>query len=236
MLTNLRVVMLVGLGPLCLAGCSQQMADQPSYRPLRPSAFFADGRSERPLIAGTVARGQLNDDVHLHTGKWPRQIQDVLQAGGVLGTAAGNPLSALAMAFERPLYADTFPMPITRSGLEHGQERFNIYCAVCHDQAGTGRGMVVQRGFTPPPSFHTDWSRGLALQGSRVKLRDAPVGYYFTVITRGYGAMPDYAEQVPVADRWAIIAYIRALQLSQGAALADVRDEREKQKLLRGLP
>ena len=235
MLTNLRVVVLVGLGSLSLAGCRQEMAGQPSYRPLRPSSYFEDGRSERPLVAGTVARGQLNTDVHLHTGKWPREVQDLLQAGGMLGTAGGNPLGALAWAFERPLYADTFPMPITLSVLERGQERFNIYCAVCHDRAGTGRGMIVQRGFTQPPSYHTDESRGLRLQGIRVKLRDAPVGYFFGVITHGYGAMPDYAEQVTVPDRWAIIAYIRALQLSQGAALADVRDEQVNKKL-RGLP
>jgi mono/diheme cytochrome c family protein len=236
MLTNVRSVMMMGFAALCLTGCGQEMAEQPSYRPLRPSAFFADGRSERPLIAGTVARGHLNGDVQMYTGKLPRESRDLLQVGGTLGTAAGNPLGAIAWSFERPLYADTFPMPITLPVLKRGQERFDIYCAVCHDRMGTGRGMIVQRGFTQPPSYHTDYSRGLALQGIRVKLRDAPVGYYFGVITHGFGAMPDYSEQVPVPDRWAIIAYIRALQMSQHATLADVHDEREKAKLFRGAP
>ena len=218
------------------AGCGQQMAEQPSYRPLRPSAFFADGMSARPLVKGTIARGQLKDDAHLYTGKWPTEVQAQLRAVGVIGNGIGNPVEAAAFAFERPLYVDTFPHPITRAVLERGQERFNIYCAVCHDRAGTGHGMIVQRGFTQPPSYHTDLSRGYKLRGIEMKLRDAPVGYYFDVITRGFGAMPDYAEQVAAPDRWAIIAYIRALQLNQGAALADVHNKRQRQKLLGGLP
>jgi mono/diheme cytochrome c family protein len=230
--TNLSI----GLGLLLVTGCRQEMAHQPSYRPLRPSAFFENGMSARPLVKGTVARGQLQDDMHLYEGKWPATIQYGLQAAGIIGGAAGDPYAAMIGGFERPLYADAFPFPITRKELERGQERYNIYCAVCHDRAGAGRGMIVQRGFTQPPSYHTDLSRGLQLRGIRQKLSDAPVGYYFEVITRGFGAMPDYAEQVSAQDRWAIIAYIRALQLSQQATLADVHDETAKQKLLRGLP
>jgi mono/diheme cytochrome c family protein len=224
------------LGLLLLAGCRQEMAQQPSYRPLRPSDFFANGMSARPLVKGTVARGQRKDDVHLFEGKWPAEIQNGLQAAGIVGSAAGAPIAALTWEFERTHYTDAFPFPIGRKELERGQERFNIYCAICHDRTGTGRGMIVQRGFTQPPSYHTDRSRGLQLRGVRQQLRDAPVGYYFEVITRGFGAMPDYAEQVSAKDRWHIIAYIRALQLSQQATLADVRDQEAKQKLLRGLP
>jgi mono/diheme cytochrome c family protein len=228
--------LLLGLMVLMLAGCRQEMAQQPSYRPLRSSAFFADGRSARPLVSGTVARGQLNDDVHLYTGQHPKHFTSALTAAGIIGTMGAHPFTPLTWPLDPPLYADTFPMPITADVLSRGKERFDIYCAVCHDRAGTGHGMIVQRGFTQPPSYHTDLARGLLLQGHRVKLRDAPVGYYFAVITRGFGAMPDYAEQVPVPDRWAIIAYIRALQLSQHATLKDLRDEDEKQKWLRGLP
>jgi mono/diheme cytochrome c family protein len=222
----------LALGLLVLAGCRQEMAQQPSYRPLRQSAFFENGMASRPLVKGTLARGQLEDDGPLYTGKWPKEIQSGVQAAGVVG----NPFGAMLAGFDRPLFADTLPFPITRQVLDRGQERYNIYCAVCHDRAGTGRGIVVQRGFTPPPSYHTDLSRGLQLQGIRQKLRDAPDGYYFEVITHGFGAMPDYVEQIAAKDRWAIVAYIRALQLSQQATLADVPNEETKQKLLRGLP
>jgi len=116
----------------------------------------------------------------------------------------------------------TFPFPITRDVLERGRERYNIFCTPCHDRVGDGNGMVVLRGYRAPPSLHID------------RLRDAPVGHYYDVITNGLGAMPDYAAQIPVRDRWAIVAYVRALQLSQRATLADVplaaRTELEKAK------
>lgn len=172
-----------------LAGCQQQMADQPRYKPLAKSSFFGDERSARPLVQGTVPRGQLRADEHLYTGK----------SGGVL--------------------VDTFPFPITREVLKRGQERFNIFCSPCHDRVGTGRGMVVRRGFRPPPSFHIE------------RLRKVPVGHFFDVETNGFGAMPDYAGQIPARDRWAIAAYIRALQLSQRANVVDVPPEK-RQKLL----
>lgn len=118
---------------------------------------------------------------------------------------------------------ETFPFPVTREVLARGRERFNIFCSPCHDRVGTGQGMVVKRGYRPPQSLHID------------RLRRAPVGHFFDVITHGFGAMPDYAEQVPARDRWAIIAYIRALQLSQNARLADV-PALERRRLLEGKP
>jgi len=180
--------------PFCLfpfaffiQACRQDMHDQPKYQPLEASDFFADGRASRPLPPGTIARGQLNDDTHLYSGK------------------VGNK------------FADTLPFPISAAVLEHGQERFNIFCSPCHGRLGNGEGMVVRRGFRHPPSFHID------------RLRQAPVGYYFDVVTNGFGSMQDYSAQIPVRDRWAIVAYIRALQLSQHAVLTDVPDTERKQ-------
>jgi mono/diheme cytochrome c family protein len=167
--------------------CRQDMHDQPRYEPLERSNFFSDQRAARPAIAGTVARGQLNLDEHLHTGK----INGALAA--------------------------TFPFPITKDVLQRGQERFNIFCSPCHGRVGDGRGMIVQRGFRQPPSFHIQ------------RLRESPPGFYFDVITNGFGAMYSYASRVPVEDRWAIAAYIHALQLSQNATLEDVPAEKQRQ-------
>jgi hypothetical protein len=178
--TNLSLGALVlSLG--LLSACRQDMHDQPKYIPLRPSDFFADGRSARPLIEGTVARGYLDANVLLYTGKGPD----------------GKP-------------SNEFPMPVTKELLLRGQQRFNIYCSPCHDRTGNGNGMIVRRGYRHPPSYHSD------------RLRQQPNGYFFDVITRGFGAMPDYAVQVQPEDRWAIVAYIRALQLSQQASINDV--------------
>jgi hypothetical protein len=163
-----------------LAACRQDMHDQPRYEPFEKSTFFADGRSERPLVPGTVARGHLDDDAHLDLGK-----------------VDGKP-------------ATTFPFAITKTVLERGHQRYDIYCSPCHDQIGNGRGMIVQRGLKAPPSLHID------------RLRTAPPGYFFDVITNGFGAMFDYRDRIDVQDRWAIIAYVRALQLSQNAKLDDV--------------
>jgi mono/diheme cytochrome c family protein len=176
----LRWVLVLALAAATVA-CRQDMHDQPKFIPLRPSTFFDDGRSARPLTDGTVARGQLDDDAAFYTGKGPD----------------GKPL-------------DAFPFPVTREIVERGQERFNIYCTPCHGRLGDGAGMIVRRGFRRPPSYHID------------RLRNVPNGYLFDVISKGFGAMSDYATQIAPADRWAIVAYIRALQLSQYAAAIDV--------------
>jgi hypothetical protein len=164
-----------------LSACRQDMHDQPKYIPLRPTSFFADGRSARPLPENTVARGHLNEDTAYYTGR----------------DATGKLVSE-------------FPFALTKEVLRRGQERFNIYCTPCHDYTGSGNGTVTQRGFRHPPSYHID------------RLRQAPVGHFYDVITNGLGAMQDYSAQVEPADRWAIAAYIRALQLSQGATIDDV--------------
>jgi len=178
--TSVNVLVSLVLIVLVASGCRQDMHDQPKYIPMRESAFFSDTQSARPLVAGTVARGHLNDDPLLYTGK------------------QGN------------TDATVFPFPVTEQVMARGQERFNIYCSPCHGRTGLGDGMVVRRGYRRPPSFADE------------RLLQAPVGHFFDVMTSGFGAMPDYAAQVPAADRWAIASYIRALQLSARAALADV--------------
>ncbi|HTM87901.1 MAG TPA: cytochrome c [Terriglobales bacterium] len=170
--------LLLGLG--LAAGCRLDMHDQPRFKPLRMSDFYADMRSSRPLEPGTIARGELRADSYFYSGM-----------------VNGNP-------------GDEMPFPATKEVLERGRERYNIYCAPCHSRLGDGNGMIVQRGYRRPPSYHID------------RLRNAPLGHFFDVITNGFGAMPDYAEQIPARDRWAIIAYIRALQLSQQAPLSIV--------------
>ena len=160
------------------------MHDAPSYDPLQEAPFFANGAASRMLVANTVARGQLREDELFYTGK-----------------VNGQP-------------STEFPMVVTPEVMARGQERFNVFCSPCHGRTGMGNGMIVQRGFRQPPSYHDE------------RLRNAPVGYFFDVMTNGFGAMQDYAAQVPPADRWAIAAYIRALQLSQGATVADVPADR----------
>jgi len=175
---------------LGLVGCQQKMADQPRYEPLQKSDLFDDQRASRPLVEGTVPREQLNADDEFYTGKVNNEP------------------------------AKTFPFTVDRELLLRGQERFTIFCSPCHSRLGDGQGMIVRRGFRPPPSFHIE------------RLREAPPGHFFDVISHGFGAMPDYAEQIPPRDRWAIVAYIRALQLSQNAALTDV-PESERAALLK---
>ena len=197
---------------LCLLpACQQQMAQQPSFRPDDASDFFPDGKAQRPLVPGTVARGHLRTDLHLFTGLRSRRTPALALLAALVGSAGWSQLGGVAvLAAEANDYVDTFPFPITREVLGHGQNRYMIYCVVCHDPLGTGRGKVVERGYTPPPSFHIE------------RLRAAPVGHFFDVITNGYGSMPDYRQQIPPRDRWAIVAYIRALQESENAKLADV--------------
>ncbi len=178
---------------LVAPGCRQDMHDQPKYQPLEHSDFFKDGRASRPRIAGTVARGRRDDDALLVSGKNDGALSEV------------------------------FPTPVTQATLQRGRQRFDIYCSPCHDRVGTGQGMIVERGYKRPTSFHDE------------RLRGMPPGYFFDVMTNGFGVMPSYAAQVPVADRWAIAAYIRALQLSQHATLAEV-PEKERTALLSGKP
>ena len=185
-----RLGRLIGASALLLTvgACRQDMHDQPKYRGLRGSDFFANGQSARPLIANTVARGHLNEDRLLMTGKDGANLTTV------------------------------FPFPVTEQVMARGQERFNIYCSPCHGQTGMGDGMIVRRGFRRPPSF------------SEERLRTAAVGHFYDVITNGLGVMPDYQTQVPVNDRWAIVAYVRALQLSAYAPL-DVVPAADRGKL-----
>src|SRR5882724_3005095 len=165
---------------LVMTGCQQEMARQPSYRPLQPSSFFEDGRSARPLVQGTVPRG-----ARLESGLRALDASEMSRVVGVLVRGQENPLGAAIMTAGWSRYDDAFPTPVTAALLHRGQERFNIYCAMCHDRAGTGQGIIVQRGFTKPPSLHTDLSRGFALRGIAMPLREAPIGYYFEVITKG---------------------------------------------------
>jgi mono/diheme cytochrome c family protein len=168
--------------------CRQKMADQPAYRPLQYSDFWGDDRSARPLVPGTVARGQLQEDEVYLTGR---------QGGD---------------------FVNLVPRPVDRAMLERGRERYDIYCAPCHDRLGNGQGMVVRRGFPQPPSLHID------------RLREAKPGYVFDVITRGFGRQAAMAAQIPVGDRWAIVAYLKVLQFSQHAPLEAI-PAAERQKL-----
>lgn len=203
---------------LCLllfaCGCQQQMANQPSYRPLEPASFFPDGRSARPFVEGTVARGHLRTDTHLFTGRTPRKEAEGNAPKEEQNPAeAKNPPELKVEAWEREQFVETFPFPITAAVLQHGYERFMIYCVVCHDPMGAGRGKIVERGFTAPKTYHSD------------RLRNAPVGYFFALISEGYGSMPSYSAQIPPRDRWAIVAYIRALQLSQHFPVSQLTPE-----------
>jgi mono/diheme cytochrome c family protein len=165
---------------LALTGCRRDMFNQPKSNPLSQSDFFQDGAASRPIPPHTVARGNLNNDEAFYTG------------------------------MIRTNLVTDFPIQITRDVLERGQQRYDIYCMPCHGATGDGNGIVVERGFPAPPSYHIE------------RLRDAPAGHFFDVMTRGYGAMYSYASRVTPEDRWAIAAYIRALQLSEHATLADV--------------
>jgi mono/diheme cytochrome c family protein len=165
---------------LVLAGCRQDMQDQPKFFPQRGTDFYADGRSVRPQVENTVARNQLRENAYFYTG--------------LINGKEG----------------DGMPFPATLEVLERGQERYNVYCTPCHSRVGNGVGMIVQRGYMKAGNFNT------------TRLETAPLGHFFHVISNGYGAMPDYASQIVPEDRWAIVAYIKALQLSQKATQADV--------------
>jgi mono/diheme cytochrome c family protein len=164
-------------------GCRQEMRIDSRLKPYQESSFFADRASSRPLVDGVVPQGEARSDDFFYRG----EINGHLVRG--------------------------FPAPVTLDQLKKGQERYNIYCSVCHGLTGTGDGMVVQRGFPKPPSFDEQ------------RLRDAPEGHFFHVITNGYGVMYSYASRVEPAERWAIIAYIRALQFAHNATPQDIPPE-----------
>ncbi|MFH1568051.1 MAG: cytochrome c [Gemmatimonadota bacterium] len=171
-----------------VGGCDlrQAMYDQEKVEPLEASAFFTDGRSARDPVPGTVARGQLRLDSGLYTGK-------------VNGA-----------------YLTVSPVAVDHALLERGRERYEIYCSPCHDRTGRGNGMVVQRGFKQPPSYHDE------------RLREVPIGYLYDVITNGFGAMYGYASRLAVPDRWAVAGYVRALQFSQRAELEGLPDQDQR--------
>jgi hypothetical protein len=165
---------------MVVAGCRQDMQNQPKFVPQRSTSFFSDGRSVRPQVAHTVARGQLDNSSFFATG------------------------------FLDGKEADLMPFPVTMHVLERGQERFNIYCSPCHSRLGNGAGMIVQRGYKPAANL---------LDAHRLA---EPLGHYFAVMSHGFGAMPDYSAQLTPSDRWAVAAYVRALQLSQTARQSNV--------------
>ncbi len=165
------------------------MWDTGRIKPLERNAFFVDGSSVRPIPEGTVARGHAGTNDLLHTGK----------VGGT--------------------FAEAFPFAVTDSVMRRGRDRYNTFCTPCHGRLGDGGGMIVQRGFPRPNSFHSD------------SVRARPVGYYFDVITNGFGRMYSYAPSIPVEDRWAIVGYIRALQLSQHVPVAQL-PEIDRNKIL----
>ncbi len=172
-----------------LAGCRQDMHNQPKFYPQRGTSFFADSRSARPQVENTVARNQLHANTYFYTG--------------VVNGKEG----------------DGMPLPVTEELLQRGQEKYNVFCTPCHSRVGNGAGMIVQRGYRPAGNFHTD------------RLRNAPLGHLYSVIANGYGAMPEYGSQVGAEDRWAIVAYVRALQLSQNARASDVPSGQHPQDL-----
>jgi len=176
--------LLVAMLALGLAACRNEMYDQAKAKPLSESEFFANGQSARPLPPDTVARGFLREDKAMYAG----------------------------IGLDGKFVKDS-PVPMTRELLQRGHERFDIFCSPCHGKQGNGLGMIVERGFKQPQSFHSD------------RLREQPIGYFFDVMTQGFGQMSSYAVQVPPEDRWAIAAYVRALQFSQHALVAQLPPE-----------
>lgn len=250
---SMRVFFILALlpFPLYLSGCRQDMQDQPRYEAYEPSKSFGDGLSSRPYVEGTVARGYRDINTSYYTGK-----RTAGATGGAQGLMSGNALQATMANAQggnagaqtqaggdvnargqntganvpnggaggataqsgTPGSVNEFPFAISAADLDRGEERFGIYCAMCHGATGYGDGMIVRRGFRRPPSLHDD------------RLRGETVGHFFDVITNGWGAMPDYAQMIPVEDRWKIIAYIRALQLSQNMPAAEVPEELRRQR------
>ncbi|MCG8457520.1 MAG: cytochrome c [Holophagales bacterium] len=179
--------LILAVALLALAGCRQDMQDQPYYEPFEKSDLFENGSTNQPIPAGTVARGLYKDgEPHYWFGR--------VDSGALVADLPGQ-------------------VQWSAATLERGRQRYEIYCSVCHDSSGSGRGMIVQRGFKQPQPLYED------------RLRAKPIGYFYDVITNGFGIMPSYAIQVPVDDRWAIAAYVRVLQRSQGVPLDQLSPE-----------
>ncbi|MCA1633174.1 MAG: cytochrome c [Acidobacteria bacterium] len=223
-------------------GCRQDMQDQPKYEAYESSRTFKNGQASRPLVEGTVARGHLREDAYFYTGKasgtgagggamtgtqtggMGAAMPNTSGGAGAAGSQGGGdvnvrgnvgggaPNAQQAAAMSGP---DVFPFPVTGEVLERGRERFNIYCSVCHGQTGDGDGMIPRRGFQKPPSFHED----------RLQEGQSNAGHFFDVIANGWGAMPSYGEVIAAEDRWKIIAYVRALQLSRRLNVNDLPPE-----------
>jgi mono/diheme cytochrome c family protein len=195
-----------------LTGCRQKMENQPRYEAYEASALFEDSTSARPLPEGVVARGKMPPGA---------AFEDANPYYGEEGDYAG---AGQGEGYEARLTTE-MPFPVTRRVLERGQGQFNVYCSPCHGRLGNGQGMIVQRGLRKPASFHTE------------RLRNAPIGHFYNVITNGYGAMYSYAARVKREDRWAIAAYIRALQLSQNATMQDIpQDKRNEMQVISTAP
>jgi len=189
-------ICLLTLAFLSACGVRSDMQDQPRYKAYKKSEFFSDKRGSRDMVEGTIPRGQLRENKAFYTGKVDNP-NPAAQAATTMD-ATGN---TLVTSF--PNAIDEFPIPVTKELVDRGQERYNIYCIVCHGPLGNGDGMIVRRGFTKPPTYNDD------------RLRNAPVGHFYDVISNGWGKMNGYAHVIQPADRWAIVAYIRALQVSQ---------------------
>ena len=183
-----------------LSACRYDMQDQPRYKAHKQSDFFKDGKAMRELPEGTVPRGFLREDKAFYAGK---------TAAGQNATAPNPAATPQTDASGNTLVTDfsglvsDFPVPVTKELIDRGEQRYKVFCIVCHGPVGNGDGMIVRRGFSKPPTYNDD------------RLRNAPVGHFYNVITVGQGKMNSYASQVPPADRWAIVAYIRTLQISQ---------------------
>lgn len=202
-----------------LAGCQQKMAVQPSLKPMAGCDFGPHGSASRLPVAGTIARGHLRVDSVFYRGR--ARSEERAAPNDDERVKAAEPSAQPTISAEARQNADVaseFPLPITRELLERGRNRYMIYCVVCHDALGTGRGKIVERGYTRPPSYHVK------------RLREAPIGHLFVVASEGYGSMPAYAGQIPARDRWAIVAYVRALQFSQHFAEDDLTEEMRRER------
>jgi len=203
---------LVAMCNLLAVGCRYDMQDQPRYKAYKESDFFDNKMGSRGLVEGTVPRGYLREDKALYTGKKDNaatapnalsldggksQTQD-----GTNAQRTATTTTSTSATNKYPDDIDEFPLPVTKELIDRGEERYRVFCIVCHGPNGEGNGMVVRRGFSPPPSYNTE------------ELRGAPVGHFYDVVTNGWGRMSGYSAQIPVTDRWAIVAYIRALQAS----------------------